>query len=57
MDYDVLDSILYGLKYLFYGIFVITIIAVVCLETRVSELENKINSNCVYINNEFYCKD
>ena len=24
---------------------------------RIEELENKINGNCVYINNEFYCKD
>ena len=26
-------------------------------EGRISELENKINGNCIYVNNEFYCKD
>ena len=23
---------------------------------RIEELENKINGNCIYINNEYYCK-
>lgn len=24
---------------------------------RITELENKINGNCMHVNNEFYCKD
>lgn len=24
---------------------------------KITDLEDKINGNCIYINNEFYCKD
>lgn len=48
---DLTDIIVFGIIcFLIVAFFVI-------LESRVTNLENKINGNCVYINNEFYCKN
>lgn len=37
----------------------VTVISLIVLghDDSINKIENKINGNCIYINDEFYCKD